>query len=63
MPTSKFTYDGDEPRYYPELALSVSPGDVVDLDAAPDERFSPVVARTPSTSTTTSAAPAPAGTA
>ena len=41
---AKFTYVGDDPRYYPELALSVEPGDVVDVKKAPDDgRFAPVV--------------------
>jgi hypothetical protein len=35
----KLTYNGDEPRYYADLGLFVQPGDVVDLDTAPDGRF------------------------
>ena len=36
----KLTYIGDEPRYYIDLGLFVNPGDVVDLDSAPDGRWS-----------------------
>lgn len=39
---SKFIFNGDEERYYPDLGLLVSPGDIVDVDTAPDDRFSPV---------------------
>jgi len=30
---AKFRADVDEPRYYPDLGLSVAPGDVVELPA------------------------------
>jgi hypothetical protein len=52
----KFTYTGDEPRYYAPLGLSVDPGDVVDIDAAPDDgRFTAVSTSTSKSSTSSSA--------
>jgi hypothetical protein len=38
----KFTYTGDNGRYYPDLALTVDDGDEVEFDEAPvDGRWSP----------------------
>jgi hypothetical protein len=53
-PVPKFTYAGDEPRYYPALGLDVAPGDVVDLDEAPDDRFAAVAVAPKPTSSTSS---------
>lgn len=36
----KITYNGDEPRYYADLGVFVNPGDTVDLESAPDGRWS-----------------------
>lgn len=44
----KLKYHGDDVRIYPSLNLVVSPGDVVELGAAPDARFSPVKDAKPS---------------
>jgi hypothetical protein len=42
---AKFSYVGDEERYYSELGIVVSPGDVIDMESAPDDgRFVPVSA-------------------
>lgn len=43
-----FTYSGDDGRYYPDLGLTCSDGDVVELDKAPDDgRFSEAVPSQP----------------
>lgn len=38
-----FSYTGDPGRYYPDLGVSVDPGDEVELNQAPnDGRWAPV---------------------
>lgn len=32
-----YTYTGDEERYYPQLGLTVSPGDSAELDECPTD--------------------------
>lgn len=45
-------YVGEEPRYYPELGLEVEPGQVVELDTAPDDgRFEPAKGKQPAPDT------------